>query len=188
MNLKPIKRLFLNEPYLSLYPLSGKSEKDQNSLIESFNSCDLSEDAENTETSFWVSTLYGYALAKVETNKLDGESIERNLNFSYKTKRRRKKNKETGEKEIQTETIEKKNNQKIIERFQRMKEKNSEDAEKYMNLVQAFEKSTLTKEDIPLLDELLREHKYKKWMYIVGIVAVICLPIIVFILSKVLQV
>ena len=180
-----IWKFFLNQPYFTLYPISEMPEIKQYALIEAFNNCDLIED---NETTMLLSSLYSYALDKVTTKRIQKESIERNLGFSYKTKKVKKGNKETGGKETDQVTVEKNGNKQIIERFQRLQEENIKSTERYENLIQAIENRTLTKEHLSLFDELLMDNKYKKWMYIVYTVAVIAIPILIFILAKVFNI
>ena len=179
-----VKRVFLNQPYLALYPISDKTDIEKAELVRTFNTCDLSEES---ETATLLSTLYKYTLAKVETAKLNKDSIERNLANSYKTKKHKTKDKETGEKKVEKITTERKGNKKIIERFQTLQERNEQDSEKYEELVQAFEQSKLTVEHLPLIDSLLLEHKYKKWIYKVLLIAIIAVPILLYVLPKIIK-
>lgn len=179
-----VKQVFLNQPYLALYPISNKTEEEKNSLVTAFNTCDPGE---GSEVSVLLSTLYTYALNKITMARLDEENIERNLSYSYKTKKTKTKNKETGEKEITKSKVEKKGAKRTIEMFQRRKDNKTKETERYEDLVQAFENSTLTIEHLALCDELLKENKYKKWIYTILLIAVVAIPILVFVLAKVFQ-
>lgn len=176
-----IKQVFINQPYFSLYPISDKTLQEQNTLIEDLNSCDVNED---TEISALLTALYEYAQTKVFHLHQNGESLERNLSYSYKTKKSKVKNKETGEEEVNKETVEKRGTKKIIERYQNLQENNKQSTERYQELMQAFETGSLTREHIPLLDELLKENKYKKWIYKALLISVIAIPILIFVLAK----
>lgn len=179
-----VKRVFLNQPYLALYPISDKTDIEKAELVKAFNTCDLSKES---ETATLLSTLYEYSLAKVKTTKLNKDSIERNLANSYKTKKRKIKDKETGEKKVEKITTERKGNKIIIERFKKLQERNEQDSEKYEELVQAFERSKITVEHLSLIDSLILEHKYKKWIYKVLLIVVISVPILLYVLPKLIN-
>ena len=177
-----IRQLFINKPFLTLYPISEKPDNEQKALVEAFNQCDSSE---NTDTTILLSSLYEYARAKLSLSKAELESIERNLSQSYKTKKIRKKNKDTGEVEINKVTSEKSGAKNTIERFQNLKEENMKRTEKYEYLIKAIENGTLSVQDLPVLDELLEDNKYKRWVYSVLLTIAILIPILIFLLAKI---
>lgn len=180
-----VKQIFLNQPYIALYPISDKSDKEKAELVESFNTCNISEES---ETATLLNTIYEYTLAKIETTKMDKDSIERNLANSYKTKKHKIKDKETGEKKVEKIKTEKKGNKRIIERFQKLQDENSKHKEKYEDLLKAIENGTLTVKHLPLIDDLLKENKYKTWIYKLFVILVIVVPITIFILAKVVKI
>lgn len=155
-NISIIKQIFLNLPYLMLYPISEKAETEQKAIVDALNSCDMGED---NETTLLLSSLYEYAHEKVSSSKANKESIERNLSYSYKTKRIKKRNKETGKKEIDTITVEKDGSKNMIKRFLRLKEENEKETDLYDDLIKAIESSAITLNHLVLFDELLNENK-----------------------------
>lgn len=177
-----VKRLFINQPYLALFPISEKSEAERSQLLENFNTCDVNQKTETTEL---LNTIYDYAKAKVIFSKIDQSSIERNLKKSYFTKKIKEKDKETGEKEVKKITKKRRGSERIIERFTKLKKNSETKVSSYEDLLAALENGSLTEKHIPLLDELLSEHKYKGWIYKVLIIIVISTPIIVFALAKI---
>ena len=180
-----IKKIFINLPYLMLYPISDKPETEQKALVDAINSCDMDND---NNTALLLNSLYEYAQEKVRSLKADKKSIVRNLNYSYKTKRTKKHNKETGEKEIVTFTVEKDGSKNIIKRFQHLKEENENETKSYEDLIKAIESRNITINQLILFDALLKENKYKELVYIVLLFVAILIPILVFMLSKTLNI
>lgn len=181
MKLATIKQLFFNHPFLSLYPICEKTNDEKEELIASFNSCDINEES---ETATLVNELYAYTLSKVNLYQYESESLERNLNHSYKTKKIKTLNEETGKKEKSKITVEKRGSKRIIERFKSREEFAEKNTERFRELAEAFEQRSLTKEHLPLLDMLLEENRYKKWLYTTAMTIVLLLPIVVFVLAK----
>lgn len=171
-------RLIFNKAYLHLYPMQKKKN-----ICDEINKCDVNE---NTPLAKDILSLYQFALSECVLNTIDSDYIERQMNNTcYKSKRVRVTDEETEKKETEKIRIEKKNifAQNDLKKYRNQLKQIEADATAVEKLILALENKSLAESQLLLCDKILLKNKVAKRVYIVALIAVIALPILVFILS-----
>lgn len=162
-----IKGRIFTPTYIRLYPLSPKEN-----IVEKINTYDYSLNDEFTKD---INTLYSYLCSDYSEKQLDAESLDRNLETFYKTKKVKHKDKETKTKTIEKIRVEKSGfyNESGIKVYTKKHEQAEEDSKHIDSLIDRLLGGEVTAEDIPELDKTLKRHKFKTSTYIAAIVAAV---------------
>lgn len=171
-------RFIFNETYRHLYPMQEKED-----ICNKINTCDVNE---NTPLAKDILSLYHFALGECELNTIDSDYIEKKMDKTcYKNKRVKITDEETNKKETEKIRVEKRNifAKNDLNKYKNQLKQIETDATAVEKLIIALENSSLTESQLLLCDKILLKNKIAKRVYIIALVAVIALPILVFLFS-----
>lgn len=167
-----IKRIIFTPAYVHLYPLAKKE-----GIVDKINHYDYNL---NDDFAKDINSLYLFLLSDIESNKLDAEQSNRNLDETYKIKKIKHKDKETKIKTVEQVKVEKK---RMIDkedrlRYSKMIEEIENESSHTETLIDRLTSGQITEYDLSSLDSSLKRNRFKSTSYIGGIILTVGIVIL----------
>lgn len=161
-----IKSFILSPAYIRLYPLSQKE-----GMAEKINTYDYNLNDEFVKD---INTLYSYLLSDLAATQIDKDIYDRSLNSYYKVRKIRYKDKETKKKQVERVQVEKRGafNEYNRKNYSQKLDVSSAKASRIELLTDKLIDGTLTDDDLPKLDKVLRKNRFRTSVYVAAIVVV----------------
>ena len=170
-----LNRIIFTKAYNDLYPLA-----DREGIVDKINSYDYSQDDDFVQD---IGSLYDYLLSDISKNTIERDELDMSLNQCYKTKKRKYRDRETREKIVERQKVERRgkaNKQDISNYSEKLKNINSS-SDKLKEAAKRLEKLQVAESDLTVFDSVLKTNRLKTSVYIVGIViAVLIIVLLIF--------
>lgn len=171
-----VKKIIFNDAYLNLYPLTEKGQP----ICDRINNCDLLDDTDQLAKD--IKDLYRFVLSKRAVDTIDSDTLNRNLDNCFKTKRVKIKDEEEDKKVVEKIQVERKGVgvKRDIKRFNAEKQNVDDDASQLELLADNIKNGKLQVTDLPLCDKVLRYNRISTRVYIAIVIVIILIIVFSF--------
>ena len=181
MNKSPIslfKSLIFNQAYLRLYPLTSKD-----GIVNKINTYDYTQ---NDDFSKDINSLYEYLISDLAADSIQKDTYDRGLESCYKSRKVKYKDKETKEKIVERVQVEKKGafNKQYRETYSRKLESVNTNTETIEKLADRLTEGTISEDDLPLLDKVLKKNRLRFITYIMATLIVLIAIVVILVFFK----
>lgn len=164
-----IRKFIFTETYLNLYPLTEKGQQ----ICDDINSCDLLDN--DNQLAKDIKMLYRFILSKKAVDTIASDTLDRNLDNCYRTKKVKIKDEEENKKVIEEIQVKKMGVgiKRDINRFTAEKQNVQDDVHQLNSLAENIKNGKLQVSDLPLCDEVLKHNRISTRVYIAIIIVIV---------------